>query len=240
MFPVRDLNPTHSATVLTIALIVANVLVFFLWQPFGQGPEAEAEFLYQRAAIACELTEGRPITFGEANTDQCVSGGLGETAFPDKNVWLAALTSLFLHANIVHLLGNMWFLWIFGDNVEDRFGHLGYLLLYVGAGIAATAGFVFLRPAETVPLIGASGAIAGVLGAYLVMFPTRPVLAFAGFFLLPVPAVLFIGLWFVGQFAVVDTGIAWEAHVAGFLAGAAVALLARPFLTPSRPRARRR
>jgi len=238
VFPIRDLNPTHRTTYLTVALIVANVLVFVFWQPFGQGAAAEAEFLYQRAAISCELTEGRPLTFGEANTAQCVSGGLGETAFPDKNVWLAVFTSLFLHANLVHLLGNMWFLWIFGDNVEDRFGHVLYLLLYLGAGIVGTVGFVLLRPHETVPLVGASGAIAGVLGAYLVMFPFRPVLAFAGFFLLPVPALLFIGLWFVAQFAVGDTNVAWEAHVAGFLAGAAAALLLRPFMTPPRPQPR--
>lgn len=213
--------------------------VFFLWQPFGQGAQAEAEFLYERAAIPCELTEGRPITIGEVAADRCVPGGEGDAPFPGKNVWLAALISLFLHGNLLHLLGNMWFLWIFGDNVEDRFGHVRYLLLYLAAGIAGTAGFILLRPQETVPLIGASGAIAGVLGAYLVMFPTRPVLAFAGFFLLPVPAVLFIGLWFIGQFAVVDTGVAWEAHVAGFLAGIAISIIFRPMLRAASRTSRR-
>ncbi len=240
MFPIRDLNPTHSATLLTLLLIAANVAVFFLWQPFGQGGQAEAEFLYQRAAVPCELTEARPITFGELASGRCADGTGGEAPFPGKNVWLAVLTSMFLHANILHLAGNMWFLWIFGDNVEDRLGHVKYILLYVASGIAATAGFVLLRPQETVPIIGASGAIAGVLGAYLVMFPMRPVLAVAGFFLLPVPALLFIGLWFVGQFAIADAGVAWEAHVAGFIAGVAITLLLRPFLAPHPPRRARR
>ena len=240
MFPVRDLNPTHSSTLLTTALIVINVVVFFFWQPFGQGAAAEAEFLYQRAAIPCELTEGRPLTIGELTGGACVQDGSGPALFAGKNIWLAAMTSLFLHGNLLHLLGNMWFLWIFGDNVEDRFGHLRYLLLYFASGVAATAGFVLIRPEETVPLIGASGAIAGVLGAYVVMFPARPVLAFAGFFLLPVPAILLIGLWFVGQFAVGDVGVAWEAHVAGFIAGVVLTLVGRPFLARPPTRARRR
>jgi membrane associated rhomboid family serine protease len=145
---------------------------------------------------------------------------------------------MFLHANILHLAGNMWFLWIFGDNVEDRLGRVFFALIYLAAGIAGTAGFAAMRPEETVPLIGASGAIAGVLGAYLVMFPLRPVLALVGFFALPVPAVVFIGLWFVGQFAVIDASVAWEAHVFGFLAGVALALVLGPLSRSGRGIAR--
>jgi len=228
MFPIRDINPTHKSTFLTLAVIAANVLVFFLWQPFGEGIQAELEFLYQRAAIACELTQGRPLSVGELTAGQCQSSAEGAALFPGKSVWLSALTSMFLHANVLHLAGNMWFLWIFGDNVEDHFGHALFAVVYVLAGVAGTIGFVVLRPDEVTPLIGASGAIAGVLGAYLVLYPLRPVLAFAGFFLLPVPAILFIGLWFFGQFLVVDPGVAWEAHVFGFLAGAGLTLAMRP------------
>ena len=218
-----------------IALILVNVAVFFFWQPFGRGAEAEIEFLYERAAIACELSEGRPITFDDLSSGNCTDGD-GEQFFPAKNVWLAVVTSLFLHANLVHLMGNIWFLWIFGDNVEHRLNSVVFLLGYLLAGVLATVGFVLVRPDEVVPLIGASGAVAGVLGAYLVFFPTRTVLAFAGFFLLPVPAVLFIGLWFVGQFFVGDTGVAWEAHVAGLLAGAALAAAAKPLIGRERLR----
>jgi len=228
MFPIRDMNPTRHVPALTFALIAANVIVFFFWQPFGAGQEAELEFLYRRAAIACELVQGRPLSVGELAGNVCESQPVGGTFFPGKSVYLAVLTSMFLHANIVHLLGNMWFLWIFGDNVEDHFGHLLYPLVYFVAGIAGTLGFVLIRPEEVTPLIGASGAVAGVLGAYLVLYPLRPILAFAGFFLLPVPALLFIGLWLIGQFLVTDTGVAWEAHVFGFAAGAALTVVLRP------------
>ncbi|MGE3961683.1 MAG: rhomboid family intramembrane serine protease [Dehalococcoidia bacterium] len=229
MFPIRDMNPTRHVAILTFVLIAANVVVFFFWQPFGAGAEAEVEFLYRRAAIACELTQGRPLSVGELASNTCQPAAVGATFFPEKSVFIAVITSMFLHANIVHLLGNMWFLWIFGDNVEDHFGHVFYPFVYFVAGIAGTAGFVLLRPDEVTPLIGASGAVAGVLGAYLVLYPLRPVLAFAGFFLLPVPALLFIGLWVVGQFLVTDPGVAWEAHVFGFAAGAVLTLLLRPF-----------
>jgi membrane associated rhomboid family serine protease len=206
-----------------------NVAVFFLWQPTFGSIAAQDEFLYERAAIPCELTQGHPLTEAELIRGQCDEAPAGAMPFPGKNVWLAVLTSMFLHANILHLAGNMWFLWIFGDNVEDRLGHVLFALIYILGGVAGTAGFAFMRPEETFPLIGASGAIAGVLGAYLVMFPTRPVLALVGFLALPVPALIFIGLWFVLQFGVVDPGVAWEAHVFGFLAGLALALLLRPF-----------
>jgi len=205
-----------------------NIAVFFFWQPFGAGALAEIEFLYQRAAIPCELMQGRPITGIEVAVERCVEQPSTAALYPAKNVWLAVLTSMFLHANIVHLAGNMWFLWIFGDNVEDRFGRLLFIGIFVAAGVAGTVWFAGSRPTETVPIIGASGAIAGVLGAYLVLFPMRPVLSLLGFFLIPVPAALFIGLWFLGQFVIVDPGVAWEAHVGGFVAGVLLAWLLRP------------
>lgn len=203
--------------------------MFFFWQPVFSGAEAQEEFLYERAAVPCELIQGHPLTQAELIQGRCDEAAGGVMPFPGKNVWLAVLTSIFLHANLIHLGGNMWFLWIFGDNVEDRLGHVLFALVYILGGVAGTAGFAFMRPEETAPLIGASGAIAAVLGAYLVMFPTRPVLALVGFLALPVPALIFIGLWFVLQFGIVDPGVAWEAHVFGFLAGFALALLLRPF-----------
>lgn len=239
MFPIRDINPTRSFAFMTFALIAGNILVFFFWQPFGQGLQAELEFLYERAAVACELTQGRPLTTAELTLNECRESSVGAQFFPEKNVWLSVVTSMFLHGGLLHLAGNMWFLWIFGDNVEEYFGHVLFVAVYVLAGIAGTAGFVLFRPDEVTPLVGASGAIAGVLGAYLVLFPLRPVLAFAGFFLLPVPALLFIGLWFAGQFLVAEVGVAWEAHVFGFLAGLALTVMLRP-LARGIPAPRRR
>lgn len=228
MFPLRDVNPTVVPPFITVALIVINALVFFLWQPTGE--IEETEFLYERAAIACELTTGEALAPAEIETERCVDGD-GNEVFPDKNVWLAAAVSLFLHGGIIHLAGNMWFLWIFGNNVEEAFGTAGYVVLYLAAGIAGTAGFVLFNQDSTVPLIGASGAIAGVLGAYLVLFPRHQVLTLIFIIFVPVRAMVFLGIWFVAQFAFNDPSVAWEAHVAGFVLGAIVTLfLRRPLL----------
>jgi len=224
LLPIRDVNPTRIRPIVTWAIIAANVAVFLFWQP-QQSPEAD-RFLYEQAAIACELTTGDPLDVTEINTGRCSEAPLDRQVFPQKNVWLAAGVSMFLHGGIAHLLFNMWSLWIFGNNVEEAFGALGYLAFYLAAGVAATAGFVALNPDLTVPLVGASGAIAGVMGAYLVLFPTHRVLTLFIFYLVAVPAVLFLGIWFVSQFALASesSGVAWEAHVFGFLFGAVLAL----------------
>jgi membrane associated rhomboid family serine protease len=229
VFPIRDLNPSRAVPVLTVLLVVANAVVFFAWEPLANAGE-QATFLYRHALIACEITTGHPLTLGELQSATCLKDGLGPEIFPGKGLALSILVSLFLHASVLHLAGNMWFLWIFGNNVEEAFGRTGYLLVYLGAGVVATLGFVFADPGSTQPLIGASGAIAGVLGAYLVLFPRRLVISLIGFFVVPVPAVLFLGLWFVAQFAIDQVGVAWQAHVAGFAFGALVALAFRDAL----------
>lgn len=227
MFPIRDLNPSVVTPVLTLVLILANSLVFFGLQP--QAPSEGMRFTVRHAAIACELTTGEALTLAEVRTGVCSSTSAAPV-FPQKVLALSVLVSLFLHGNLVHLAGNMWFLWIFGNNVEEAFGHIGYALLYLVGGIVATFTFVWLNPRLTEPLVGASGAIAAVLGAYLVLFPRRLVLSLVFVTLLPVPAALFLGLWFLGQFAVQDAGVAWEAHVGGFVVGVVVALALRGLL----------
>jgi membrane associated rhomboid family serine protease len=206
-------------------LIAVNILIFFAWQSWFDTTDEEKEaFLYERAAIACEIRSGDPLTNLERASGECGVGDPNSTEFEDKDVLLAAVVSMFLHGGILHLLGNMWFLWIFGNNVEEAFGSLGYLLMYLAAGIAATAAFVFANLDSTEPLVGASGAIAGVLGAYLVLFPKHQVLSLVFFFFVPVPALVFLGIWFVSQFAISDVSVAWEAHVAGFVFGVLVTL----------------
>jgi membrane associated rhomboid family serine protease len=121
----------------------------------------------------------------------------------------------------------MWFLWIFGNNVEEAFGHLRYALIYIIGGVVATLAFVALNPHSTVPLVGASGAIAVTLGAYAVLFPAHRVLTFIGWFLIPVPAALFLGIWIYAQFGLGGSNVAWEAHVGGFLFGLLIALIFR-------------
>lgn len=222
MFPLRDVNPTRITPVITVAFILASLYVFFFIQQDSADPQG---FLYQRAAISCEVTTGDPLSAEEASGGRCSEGG--EPLFPDKNPLLAILTSMFLHGSVVHVLSNMWFLWIFGNNVEEAFGFVRYLVMYVLAGIGATLTFVFMNPESTVPLVGASGAIAGVLGAYAVLFPTHRVMSLVGLWIIPVPAAIFLGIWFVLQFNVGVSNVAWEAHVGGFVFGFLVALVFR-------------
>lgn len=223
MLPIRDVNPTRIRPLVTWAIIAINAVVYFGWQP--QDVEGSTEFIYERAAIACELTTGEPLSLDEINTGRC-SDGAEQPFFDGKNVWFSGVVSMFLHGSIAHILFNMWSLWIFGNNVEEAFGHLGYVLFYLAAGVAATAGFVFVNPELTVPLVGASGAIAGVMGAYLVLFPRHLVMSLVFFRIVALPAILFLGIWFLSQFFFNAEGVAWEAHVAGFVFGA---LLALPF-----------
>jgi membrane associated rhomboid family serine protease len=158
--------------------------------------------------------------------------------FPNKNIWLAVLFAMFMHGSILHVLGNMLFLWIFGNNVEDRFGSIWYLVFYLAMGVVATATHVAFNASSTVPTIGASGAIAGVMGAYIVWWPHARVLSFVPivFFvgLFELPAAVVLGIWFVTQFFTnPNEGVAWLAHVGGFTAGALLALTLRNVLPPS-------
>jgi len=230
LIPIRDLNPTRVFPLVTILLIAANLAAFFLWQP-SDDPNRETEFLYENAAISCELTTGDALTATEIRTGVCDEHDAGVPAeFPNKDIWLAGLISMFLHGSVIHILGNMWFLWIFGNNVEEAYGSLGYLAMYLASGIVATAAFVLANPTSTDPLIGASGAIAGVLGAYLVLYPTHRVLTLLLIFFVPVPAVLFLGIWFLSQFGLQDASVAWQAHVGGFAFGLLLTLPLRTVL----------
>lgn len=225
MFPLRDINPTRTTPLVTFLLIAASLGVYFLIQA-PDTPEGQQEFLYRRAVISCEITTGSPLSLDEIQRDVCSSAS-EPPFFPEKSELLAVLTSMFLHGSVAHVLFNMWFLWIFGNNVEEAFGHLRFLIFYVFGGIAATFAFVAINPDSTLPLVGASGAIAAMLGAYAILFPRHKVLSLVGWFVLPVPAALFLGIWFVVQFGLGGTNVAWEAHVGGFVFGFAIALLFR-------------
>ena len=238
MIPLRDLNPTARTPVVTVLLIGICVAVYFLIEPAGRvvalhqttatsQQQADAEFTYQYAAIPCELVHDRPLTSVEL-TQGCESHPAGPPVFPHKNVWLAVLFSMFLHASLLHIGGNMLFLWIFGNNVEDRLGHAGYLAFYLVAGLVATGAYVVVNANSTVPLLGASGAIAAVMGAYLVYFPRAPIrtlILIPPIILWPrIAAWVLLLLWFLSQFFLSPgSGVAWVAHVAGFAFGALTA-----------------
>jgi membrane associated rhomboid family serine protease len=152
-------------------------------------------------------------------------------------VWLAVLESMFFHASILHLAGNMLFLWVFGNNVEDYLGRIAFILFYLVAGAVAMGAHVLYDPGSTTPVVGASGAIAGVMGMYFVLWPRARVLALVPFLLflpLPLPAGLILLMWLVLQFFTPNTGVAWVAHVGGFVFGALVAFLLRKVKPPRR------
>jgi len=249
MIPIRDHNPTLRRPIVTFCLVVACLAVFLVVQPSGsrsldvpteQETIDDITFTFERAAIPCELSEGRPLTISEISAT-VVDGdatacehraGSALSPFPDKNLWGAVVVSMFLHAGWVHLIGNLLFLWIFGNNVEDQMGRFTYLLFYLVAGVVATAAHVLVQVDSTVPLVGASGAIAGVMGAYLVWFPwarVRTVILLAFIPIWPrIPAIALLIVWFVSQFYIGDdAGIAWVAHVAGFVFGVVAGISAR-------------
>jgi membrane associated rhomboid family serine protease len=241
VLPIRDENPTSRTPYITIALIAINLFVYFVVQPHS-GSDASQSFLFEHAAIPCELTTGSPLTQADIVSGRCNIGqdvgvrtqfGLqripDQELAPDKNIYFAVLASMFMHGSVAHVLGNMLFLWIFGNNVEDRLRPLPYLVFYLAAGAVATAAFVALNWHSTVPLVGASGAIAGVMGAYLIWFPRTRVLSLVGFLPVYLPAVFVLGMWFVLQFFTnPNEGVAWQAHVGGFLTGVVVAFALQP------------
>jgi membrane associated rhomboid family serine protease len=248
VLPLKDYNPTERLPWVTITLIAANLIVFLLVQrPYDRGLNS-AEFSYHYAAIPCELTVGRPLSLFEArrtlrlgDNEACDRSSRGDDSppvFPGKQVYLAVIYSMFLHGSWLHIGGNMLFLWVFGNNIEDRMGWLPYLLFYLVAGVVATLAHVAVQPASTVPLIGASGAVAGVMGAYLVLFPNvqiRSLLIFILVLIRDIPAKWLLGFWFVFQFFTNPAeGVAWVAHVGGFVFGALVAFLLRDRLRPAR------
>jgi len=211
-FPYRDDNPIDSRPYVTIGLIALNILIYLFVSVGGSDTYRFAVINY--GLIPAELTHFHNF--------------YPSTAVPP----IANLvTALFMHGSFMHLAGNMWFLWIFGDNVEDRLGHFRYLVFYILAGIAASLLHVALFSESIAPVIGASGAISGVLGAYAVLYPNARIRTFVFIFIyldfIKVPAVLFIGIWIIFQVASGlfslghggSGGVAWFAHVGGFLFG---------------------
>jgi membrane associated rhomboid family serine protease len=250
VIPVHDVNPVRRTPWVTYALIVANIVVFLLTPTAPTNVTGNASlaqtcrqeaFFDRYAAIPKELLHNRQLP--QVPTGQPFIGPQGQAGCLvgppryDKSPVLSAFFSMFLHGSWLHLLGNMLFLFVFGNNVEDRFGRLRFLLFYLGCGLVATYGFALANRNSTEVLIGASGAIAGVLGAYIVLYPRARVwslVPFLFFIPLPLPAWAVLGVWFLLQwaytagFAMSSAGsVAYLAHVYGFVAGAAVALIVR-------------
>jgi membrane associated rhomboid family serine protease len=228
MIPLRDDVPSRTFPFVNIGLIAVNVFFFLLELGMGDGLE---RFLFQAAVIPAHYTGANHSLSPIEIVTTTLSPSLGITV----------LLSMFLHGGWLHIIGNMLYLWIFGDNVEDRMGHFRYLVFYLTCGWIATYTHIWADPASRLPAIGASGAIAGVLGAYVTLYPHARVVMLLplGFFmqLIQVPAVFFLGIWFLQQFfsgalrlasPSATGGVAWWAHIGGFAAGfALVRLFAR-------------
>lgn len=217
----------------TIGLIVANVLVFVVLQGFG----ANDAFTFAFSTVPKEIITGKDLVTEHAEQvpadDRSVNESPGHRALPPYvPVYVTLLTSMFMHGGLAHLAGNMWFLWIFGDNIEQAMGRWRYLVFYLLCGLAASLAHILLNlsgPGAEIPCLGASGAISGVLGAYLVLHPHRRVTVLMFRFITQVPGWVAVGLWFafqvissIGMLGGENTGVAYGAHVGGFVAGLAL------------------
>ena len=210
MFPIRDHNPSGRTPYVTYILMAANIAIFLSYVGIMQDARALNSFWYDWAIIPARISDGE--------------------------AYHTLVSSMFLHGGFLHLAGNMLFLWIFGDNVEDALGHWRYLGFYIAAGVAAALAQYVMDPGSMIPTVGASGAIAGVMGAYLLLFPKAKVdilLIFIIFFrIFPIPAWIMLAVWFAMQFAggigtdPESGGVAYWAHAGGFVVGL---LLALPF-----------
>lgn len=227
MFPLKDDVPTLAVPLVTVALMAVNVLAFIyqaMLQGLGsaEGVRATSDLVLEFGLVPCRLTGRCPV---------------GESLLPPA---LTVLTSMFLHGGVLHLGGNMLYLWIFGKSVEDLLGHARFALFYLASGVAAAAIQTALSAGSSVPMIGASGAVSGVLGSYLLLFPRANVLTLlvVGFFvrIVRIPAVMVLGFWFLVQLVsglVTWSGgpggeVAWFAHLGGFLSGMALLVVLRP------------
>jgi membrane associated rhomboid family serine protease len=241
MFPLRDENPRVHPPIATVAIIAVNALVWLLLQGLGSEP-ALARSICLHGLIPGDLLGTVPIGTQFPLDDRmvCVLDG--------ASGWMSVLSSMFMHGGWLHVIGNMWFLWIFGDNVEDAMGPVRFFVFYVLCGFAAAATQMLVNPASIVPMVGASGAIGGVMGAYALLYPRAHIhmFIFLGFYMttVAVPALFMLGYWFllqllsgVPRLSGDMGGVAFWAHVGGFVAGI---VLVMPFRQRGRLEAHRR
>jgi membrane associated rhomboid family serine protease len=222
MFPIGDDNSDRTITpIVNYAFIGLNILVFLLLQQLGNN---EA-FDYAFALVPREITSGVDITGTQVIRDSFGNTGQVHHYSTPLPVYFNFLSSMFMHGGIMHIFGNMLFLWIFGDNLENLLGHIRYAAFYLVCGIAAAAAQIIMGPDSIIPMLGASGAISGVLGGYILLFPQRQVRAIIFNFLTTVPAFVAIGIWIAYQLIVGyltpsgTGGVAYAAHIGGFIAG---------------------
>ena len=221
MIPISDINPAENTPYITRFFIFFTIAVYILLQP-KNGTDL-FNFFYEFSAIPCEIQKGVPLSANQFYSNNCMVT-IDNVIFANKNLMLSLLTANFLHANLLHLVGNLWSFWIFGNNIEDKLGNLKFMIFLMLAAGGSIGTHIFLNYSDLNPIVGASGIVSALMGAYLYRFPNAKLLVLVPFgiiFPTTIKAKYFMAFWFASQvlISLQNNNISWEAHIGGFFVG---------------------
>lgn len=221
MIPISDINPAENTPYITRFFIFFTIAVYILLQP--KNSTDLFNFFYEFSAIPCEIQKGVPLSANQFYSNDCMVT-IDNVIFANKNLMLSLLTANFLHANLLHLVGNLWSFWIFGNNIEDKLGNLKFIIFLTLAAGGSIGTHIFLNYSDLNPIVGASGIVSALMGAYLYRFPNAKLLVLVPFgiiFPTTIKAKYFMAFWFASQvfISLQNNNISWEAHIGGFFVG---------------------
>ena len=221
MIPISDINPAENTPYITRFFIFFTIAVYILLQP--KNSTDLFNFFYEFSAIPCEIQKGVPLSANQFYSNDCMVT-IDNVIFASKNLMLSLITANFLHANLLHLVGNLWSFWIFGNNIEDKLGNLKFIIFLMVAAGGSIGTHIFLNYSDLNPIVGASGIVSALMGAYLYRFPNAKLLVLVPFgiiFPTTIKAKYFMAFWFASQvlISVQNNNISWEAHIGGFFVG---------------------
>ena len=221
MIPISDINPAENTPYITRFFIFFTIAVYILLQPKNSADLFN--FFYEFSAIPCEIQKGVPLSANQFYSNDCMVT-IDNVIFANKNLMLSLLTANFLHANLLHLVGNLWSFWIFGNNIEDKLGKLKFIIFLMVAAGGSIGTHIFLNYSDLNPIVGASGIVSALMGAYLYRFPNAKLLVLVPFgiiFPTTIKAKYFMAFWFASQviISLQNNNISWEAHIGGFFVG---------------------
>jgi membrane associated rhomboid family serine protease len=221
MIPISDINPAENTSYITRFFIFFTIAVYILLQPKNSADLFN--FFYEFSAIPCEIQKGVPLSANQFYSNDCMAT-IDNVIFANKNLMLSLLTANFLHANLLHLVGNLWSFWIFGNNIEDKLGKLKFIIFLMVAAGGSIGTHIFLNYSDLNPIVGASGIVSALMGAYLYRFPNAKLLVLVPFgiiFPTTIKAKYFMAFWFASQviISLQNNNISWEAHIGGFFVG---------------------
>ncbi|MDB4833295.1 rhomboid family intramembrane serine protease [Acidimicrobiia bacterium] len=221
MIPISDINPAENTPYITRFFIFFTIAVYILLQP--KNSTDLFNFFYEFSAIPCEIQKGVPLSANQFYSNDCMVS-IDNIIFANKNLMLSLITANFLHANLLHLVGNLWSFWIFGNNIEDKLGNLKFIIFLMVAAGGSIGTHIFLNYSDLNPIVGASGIVSALMGAYLYRFPNAKLLVLVPFgiiFPTTIKAKYFMAFWFASQvlISLQNNNISWEAHIGGFFVG---------------------